>query len=115
MGIKQTKGTCLSHEITLDPMFSGLSGRHGMYMAIIQIYDLCPQHDSRHGPTHRSLRRNGTYPTVAWLSYRHSICVQDMALHSQGHPCYDRGKDSRWVSNVYYSAWIDYTWTMTYA
>jgi len=29
--------------------------------------------------------------------------------------CYDRGKDSRWVSNVYYSAWIDYTWTMTHA
>ena len=26
-----------------------------------------------------------------------------------------RGKDSRWVSNVYYSAWIDYTWTVTYA
>ncbi len=28
--------------------------------------------------------------------------------------CYDREKDSRWVSNVYYSAWINYTWTMTY-
>src|SRR6266404_9104877 len=27
--------------------------------------------------------------------------------------CYDCRKDSRWVSNVYYSAWIDYTWTMT--
>ncbi len=23
-------------------------------------------------------------------------------------------EDSRWVSNVYYSAWIDYTWTMTH-
>ncbi len=25
--------------------------------------------------------------------------------------CHDRRKDSRWVSDVYYSAWIDYTWT----
>ncbi len=31
------------------------------------------------------------------------------------HECYDQKKDSRWVSNVYYSAWIDYTWTMMYA
>ena len=22
-------------------------------------------------------------------------------------------EDSRWVSNAYYSAWIDYAWTMT--
>ncbi len=25
--------------------------------------------------------------------------------------CHDQRKDSHWVSNVYYSAWIDYTWT----
>ena len=28
--------------------------------------------------------------------------------------CYDQKKGSRWVSNVYYSVWIDYTWTVTY-
>ncbi len=27
--------------------------------------------------------------------------------------CHDQREDSRWVSNVYYSVWIDYTWTMT--
>ncbi len=43
--------------------------------------------------------------------------VQSDSSHTGDGPithCYDHEKDSRWVSNVYYSAWIDYTWTMTY-
>ena len=43
---------------------------------------------------------------VAWFAIR-------FLFFPTGTCCYDRGKDSRWVSNVYYSVWIDYTWTMT--
>src|SRR6266404_3167365 len=40
------------------------------------------------------------------------ILCHSVPFHTVPHcsgTCYDRRKDSRWVSNVYYSAWIDYT------
>ncbi len=41
--------------------------------------------------------------------------ITRMSWSSQIPYCYNCGKDSCWVSNVYYSVWINYTWTMTHS